>query len=225
MKEIYSQIDNLKNDLIDLAGLTYKQPKQVLMAARRNLSDSEFDYVIKLIMTAIGRIFIPTNVRPAEEEWANWATGFHKHGSDYLEDFKDEIVKLLKYHYPDCSNRNEFDEKFVENLKNAHMTTNQAKHFLRIAEGLEGNPWGNYIKSNLQAEHIFPRSARNPGEWFRNGYDWDEDDLRYKNMLGNFIILEGPVNNYSLTKVRTWKIFGHNSPNKPSIIPRRCSHV
>ena len=84
----------------------------------------------------------------------------------------------------------------------------------------------NYDKDRLQAEHIFPKSAKwgskKKSDWKK---EWDEDNTRWpvdederndiKWKLGNYILLEKEVNNGA--GVNSWK--GHPRTHPPSKPP------
>jgi len=205
-----------KNDLIDLTGLGFKQHIQVLMAARRKLTDSQFDEVIQVIITMVARVFlVHDDVSPSkiEDDWARWAEEFNKQGSGYLPTFKRDVYAFIKEKYPGKTTPTKLNTAFKKRIRETSFNQNQAKHLLRKAEGLVGNPFGQYTKLDLQAEHIFPKSAKINGKWFKNGHTWSNPD-KHKSMLGNYIILESSINN-CFTKTRTWKVNGKYGLSKP----------
>lgn len=206
-----------KNDLVDLRNMGYRQTRQVLLSARRYLDDQQFSRVIQVIITMIVRVNICFGVSPAkkEDDWAKWASKFNSEKSDYLPAFENEVTSYIKEFYPGKDTKTKMNNAFKKKLEIIRLNQNTAKHILRVVEGLEGNPWDSYDLAKIHAEHIFPKSARNPGPWFKHQTWSDPNKIEFiKNNLGNFILLEAPINN-SFVRTRTWKIKGKNTKGKP----------
>ena len=208
-----------KNDLVDLRNMGYRQTRQVLLAARRHLNDQQFSKVVQIIITMVVRVNVCFNVSPAkkEDDWAKWASKFNSEKAEYLPTFEQEVMSYIKEYYEGKDTKTKMNNAFRKKLNNIRLNQNSAKHILRVVEGLEGNPWDSYDLAKIHAEHIFPKSARNPGPWF-NDQTWSDPkniDLM-KNNLGNFILLEAAINN-SFVRIRTWKIKGKYGKGKPKL--------
>jgi len=199
-----------KNDLVDLRLLGFKQVRPLLLCARRKCNDSDFDQVIKIIMTLIGRVFLCTDTNPniLSTKWKEWPEKLEKNGPSYVATIKDETQKWLLTTYG-VSSQADMNKKFKKHLVDLTVNKNDtAKHYLRVVGTLQGNPYPDYNRALIQAEHIFPKSAKSKfkktgkvGKWWA-GNRW-KNPQKSKLMFGNFVLLEAEINNKIKTK--TWK--------------------
>lgn len=209
-----------KNDLIDLRNNSFTQVRPLLLSARAVCGDARFDEIIKIVMSVVARIFIPTNTNPnvLSNEWRRWAKELRDNGESHVTQLGKEVHEWMLKHYG-AKTQQEIDEAFCSSLINRELTNDQAKHYLRVIGTLDGNPYSDYAKAEIQAEHVFPKGAkkfvgkkRKIGKWWKDN-KW-KDPHHSRLLIGNFVLLEADINNFIKTK--TWKEGRGKSVKKPT---------
>ena len=133
-----------------------------MLSARAVCGDARFDEIIKIVMSVVARIFIPTNTNPnvLSNEWRRWAKELRDNGESHVTQIGKEVHEWMLKHYG-AKTQQEIDEAFCSSLINRELTNDQAKHYLRVIGTLDGNPYSDYAKAEIQAEHVFRRVLRN----------------------------------------------------------------
>ena len=209
-----------KNDLIDLRNNSFTQVRPLLLSARAVCDDTGFDEIIKIVMSVVARIFIPTDTNPnvLSNEWRKWAKELRDKGGGHVAEIGKEVHQWMLKHYS-AKTQKELDEAFCSELIKRQLTNDQAKHYLRVIGTLDGNPYSDYAKAEIQAEHVFPKGAKKfagkkkkIGKWWKDN-KWKEPH-HSRLLIGNFVLLEASINNFIKTK--TWKEGRGKSVKKPT---------
>ena len=241
-------------DLIDLrrifsqGGLT-----PILLFILRQTNKADRDHGIRVLMQCTIFAVIPEQQRLAggnafsasdfAKETRMWVKDLqHLTRSNRLQTIKHKARTLLEKErlYSFVSGNiqaiwiREINKRWKSTMTLSEIDPGSAKLLLRYIEGIDIvapcpialDYKANYDKDRLEAEHIFPKSAKwgtlKKSDWRK---EWDDDNLRWpvdedernslKWRIGNYILLEKEVNN--ACKARTWK--GYPRVHAPSKAP------
>ena len=158
-----------------------KQPFSLLMAAKRNLSESEFKRVLKTVITMCFRYNVICDRNPNDQE-----APFNNLAQSISLNKVVDLNKLSSIMVDDIEFKSSFKEKsFPYNSRNAKVV----KYILGKIEHFKGSTqFVRFDDENVSIEHIYPQ---NPTE------EWQLDESKMQRFvfrLGNMCLLEKGLN-------------------------------
>lgn len=158
-----------------------KQPFSLLMAAKRNLSESEFKRVLKTVITMCFRYNVICDRNPNDQE-----APFNNLAQSISLNKVVDLNKLSSIMVDDIEFKSSFKEKsFPYNSRNAKVV----KYILGKIEHFKGSTqFVRFDDENVSIEHIYPQ---NPTE------EWQLDESKMQRFvfrLGNMCMLEKGLN-------------------------------
>jgi hypothetical protein len=177
---------DLKRSASELRMFSVRQPFAMLLAARRKLSDADFEGLLRACVVISLRYNVIGGYHTGEQEQAYHAAAMRMQKGE-VSGLGDVLLGLRGIYVTDRQFHADFSEKILKTTQSRNAKI--VRYILTKIEAQLGGTQVDGAGDRYSLEHIFPQW---PGEGWDSFTDRDREALTYR--LGNMVLLEKSLN-------------------------------